>query len=39
MAPCIPATAYDNQKLKLQTAVLLLEAPRNNMDALLRKLP
>lgn len=39
MAPWIPATAYDNQKLKLQTAVLLLEAPWNNMDAALGKLP
>lgn len=39
MASWIPATAYDNQKLKLQTAVLPLEAPWNNMDALLRKLP
>lgn len=39
MAPWIPATAYDNQKLKLQTAVLLLEALRNNMDAVLEKLP
>lgn len=37
MAPWIPAAAYEKQKLKLQTAVLLFEAPWDNMDALLGK--
>lgn len=39
MAPWIPAAAYDKQKLKLQTAVLLFEALWDNRDALFGKVP